>query len=65
MSQEYLSHYERMCLKAAAAEIKQVFPRLSMRQIKHDIELMKAVNTEWEKAKFRKFLRKIRHLIYR
>lgn len=65
MSQEYLSHYEQLCLVATPTEIKQAYPRLSIKQIKLDIELMKAMNTEWERAKFRRFLRKIRHLIYR
>lgn len=65
MSFEYLTDYERMCLTASVDEIQRAYPLVPRPQIEQDIKLMKAMDTAWERAKFRRFLRKVRGFIYR
>ena len=64
MSFEYLTHYDRLCLTTSVEEIRAAYPHISPVQIEQEVKLMKAMETEWEKAKFRRFLRKIRAFIY-
>ena len=61
----YLTDYERMCLRSSVEEIHRAYPNLSQTQIEQDIKLMKAMDTAWEKARFRRFARRIKSLIYR
>lgn len=62
---EYLTNYEKLCLTASVEEIHRVYPRLSKKQIESDMNLMKAADAEWERAKFRRFLRNLSWAIYR
>ena len=65
MGQEYLSDYEKRCLNDSAEVIQKSYPLVSLNQIREDIKAMRYLDTPWERANFRKFLRKIRSLVYR
>ena len=63
--QEYLTDYEKRCLTDSADVIKKSYPLVSLNQIRDDIEAIRPLDTPWEQAKFRNFLRKIKGVIYR
>ena len=64
MDTAYLTNYERMLLTGTVEEIQQAFPNVLRQQIENDMAEIKAQDTEWERAKLRRFLRKIKHLIW-
>lgn len=61
----YLTDYERMCLTKTEEEILDLYPNLSLPEIREDTRRMKTQDTEWERAKFRRFLKSVKHLVYR
>ena len=65
MNDEYLPNYERMLLTKTVDEVHQAYPNVSRTQIEQDMAEIRASDTEWERAKLRRFLRKIKHLIYK
>lgn len=64
MSLEYFTNYEKLCLSCSIQEIQVIYPLVPRGQIEEDIKQMRKINTEWEKAKFERFLHKIKNLIY-
>lgn len=61
----HFTHYERMCLTKTAEEVWGLYPKLSLPEIREDIKRMKAQDTEWERARFLRFLKSVKHLIYK
>jgi hypothetical protein len=62
---EYLTDYEKRCLNDSAKVIQKSYPLVSLNQIRDDIEAMKLLAIPWEQARFRRFLSKIRSLVFR
>ena len=65
MSQEYLTDYEKRCLNDSAEAIQKSYPLVPLKQIREDIEAIKQLATPWEQAKFRRFLCRMKSLVYR
>lgn len=63
--QEYLTDYEKRCLNDSAEVIQKCYPLVPLNQIREDIKAMRYLDTPWERAKLRDFLRKIKSLVYR
>lgn len=63
--QEFLTEYEKLCLTVSAEVIQKNYPLVSFNQIRDDIEAIRPLDTPWEQAMFRNFLRKIKGVIYR
>lgn len=65
MDHDYLTDYEKLCLKESVTEIKKRYPLIPLLQIKEDLKVLKALKAPSELAKFRRFLFRIRHYIYK
>ena len=65
MDKAYLTNYDRDCLAMSLQDLQRKYPNVPPAQLENDIQEIKVVCCELNQARFKKWLRKMKHLIYR
>jgi hypothetical protein len=65
MDKAYLSAYDRDCLEMNLPDLQAKYPNVSQVQLERDIDEIKMVCCELNQARFKRWIQKMKHLIYR
>lgn len=65
MDKAYLSAYDRDCLAMNLEDLQRKYPNVPQAQLERDIQEVQGVCSELNQARFKRWFRKMKHLIYR
>lgn len=65
MNKIYLSDYDKACLSLSLPELVAKYPNISVQQIESDKKEIEEVCCELNQRRFRRWLAKNKHLIWR